>query len=1375
MAILLITNIFVPYGSSYASELGLDDLTVKSIVVKQSGIVPENGHLDSDLSLIVDADLSAQIGPGKIQKGDILSFKISEPFLPESVAQVPIMVESGAYTLGTYTLVKNDDGLYAQIVFDGDVFEADDIQRDEHGIATIPFWLTAVMNYDHSAGAIDHDGKEVQIIDKNYVLDPPKGDFEFTMKKSGDARGRTPHVWWTIQIDPAAPGSLAHLDDFRFFDDLFNVGVYEQGSFKIDGVVTEPEYNSHNHQLSYTFPKGFGKGSATITFATKIWDSIYHGSNPKNYSNTAYLYSKFEGETPVSASADLVKYTPAWISKSGEEDRGSTGVVEKDRRIRWTITANGNEAFLRNMYIEDVLDPGLELVSAKYKEWDPDGKSWGEEKDPRIVGDRYYIGEDGHVNDKRILLTLVTRVIQNPTDHPGAKTNFTNKATLGWENFPGIHTQPVKATIGFNGITKVSIPKGKAFYSPTSDDFVTDPTTASIAWKTDVELKDELPPDTKVYEVFLYNDLGYSSKDLNGIPAGLTFGPEGKRADKDPLDRPTSIKQKFSDFKSDSGLTYEVTPITDKAGDRVGDLLTIKGFEKGKKATYFTKSTVVSTALHYRISNNTLRDKERGWHVPVFNTASLFSGASELTRSTADGIVPLHSVYKDSLHRDAVKDPIAFKKAGDPKVNSHFGSGGYLLGEDQYHLAFDHEEKAVIYRLSINPDNENYATKQYFDENSKTLKSYGSVEITDQLMAGWEFVPFEKDTEPGKEDHKYFLMYHGFNGISPDARVYLHPELTRTYPADMKFELVQATTAKGVSSAKFTFPALDRSYVVFLKARPTEEKMKELFAVQKGHGYVNKLRDSNFRNALTFKFSEYRGNPQPPTVYSAIGFQSQPIEKNVDKSDQKDGILTWSLDYRLDGSSAADIHLLDTLPTGIDLPMDAQGQILLESNGQKTFKVTEIKATPDGTYVVDNEAAPIEVTQDMIGPGKMIEYNNATRELTFRAPEDKKAYRFEYRTEITIQNVGNIVNKAKLIGSSSAQASTSSSAFIASIAAGASVERGGTLFIKKTDPNGKALENAKFDLLAQNGNVIRSGFTQSNGELNFRVLPVGTYTLKETAAPSGYRSDAGISYTVEVTKENNRYVTSVKDGDDLLKSPVTIVNHPETIKPKPTGSLLVDNKVYRVKDQTETPVSDVAFEYKIIFNGTGSDKVYTYEKTENGITHSYQIQNDGTISLKHGESFTINGLPEGLDVKVIETVLDGYTVTPSAEQEKTITLAPRQEIHFVNRITDPSTPPPAGGGETKEPKGHLEISNKVFGKDSDPTKDFKYTVTFEGNGSDQEYRFKKTLKDGTIQDGKIGSSGTFDLKDGEKFLIENMSPGLKVIVIEDADVAGDYT
>lgn len=102
------------------------------------------------------------------------------------------------------------------------------------------------------------------------------------------------------------------------------------------------------------------------------------------------------------------------------------------------------------------------------------------------------------------------------------------------------------------------------------------------------------------------------------------------------------------------------------------------------------------------------------------------------------------------------------------------------------------------------------------------------------------------------------------------------------------------------------------------------------------------------------------------------------------------------------------------------------------------------------------------------------------------------------------------------------------------------------------------LTGAEFTLTSEDGKVI-NGATDKNGNIEFRGLDAGTYTLKETKAPDGYQL-SGKEYTVDIAPvyeddELVSYTVTVKDGnkeigkmeyteDDLdgKGSPAKIVN-----------------------------------------------------------------------------------------------------------------------------------------------------------------------------------------------------------------------------------------
>lgn len=86
---------------------------------------------------------------------------------------------------------------------------------------------------------------------------------------------------------------------------------------------------------------------------------------------------------------------------------------------------------------------------------------------------------------------------------------------------------------------------------------------------------------------------------------------------------------------------------------------------------------------------------------------------------------------------------------------------------------------------------------------------------------------------------------------------------------------------------------------------------------------------------------------------------------------------------------------------------------------------------------------------------------------------------------------------------------------------GGTVQKQGSISILKTDSSGKTLAGAQFTLYNGEGTAVRALTSGGDGWVSFRNLPAGSYTVKETAAPEGYRMETDV-LSVELAAGTNK-------------------------------------------------------------------------------------------------------------------------------------------------------------------------------------------------------------------------------------------------------------
>lgn len=178
--------------------------------------------------------------------------------------------------------------------------------------------------------------------------------------------------------------------------------------------------------------------------------------------------------------------------------------------------------------------------------------------------------------------------------------------------------------------------------------------------------------------------------------------------------------------------------------------------------------------------------------------------------------------------------------------------------------------------------------------------------------------------------------------------------------------------------------------------------------------------------------------------------------------------------------------------------------------------------------------------------------------------------------------------------------------------------------VLKEDPDGTRLKGAEFALYGEDDTEIRRVTTGKAGVALFTGLNPGSYYIKETAAPEGYKlSDKKFDFTID---SNGVLSDEGFAGDELYK--LTVENRP------------VEHgfKVKKVSTNDEGRTLPGA-EFRIL--GGGLDRTYTTEA--NGLTEQITLPiGEYTLTeMKAPEGYVINGAGRHISVRADGIYLDG--------------------------------------------------------------------------------------------------------------------------------------
>ena len=208
--------------------------------------------------------------------------------------------------------------------------------------------------------------------------------------------------------------------------------------------------------------------------------------------------------------------------------------------------------------------------------------------------------------------------------------------------------------------------------------------------------------------------------------------------------------------------------------------------------------------------------------------------------------------------------------------------------------------------------------------------------------------------------------------------------------------------------------------------------------------------------------------------------------------------------------------------------------------------------------------------------------------------------------------------------------------------------------------------------------AVENGSFKAEGQTLTWTFPAqpgatGTVTFKALVNENATTVKDPVKNTATVEVGNNIYQTNTTDGD----------------KQPGTGSLTISKEIKLTEGQGNEIDADKEFTFTLELKDavgnalTGEFPVKDAETT---------VKNGATVTLKHGESLTVEGLPEGAKVTVTEDPEPGYTAD---EATKTVTIEADEtaEAAFVNTYkTDGSTDVPTEG------EGAFQLTKVLTGK-----------------------------------------------------------------------------